>query len=133
MIRRPPRSTRTDTLFPYTTLFLSAQKGGGRGALPSGSISVSKSGTQFDNLNHGASEGRSVDTNSTSSSGVNDEHTNGSGASMSDSQYERGGSFSRASTTTSSSVGTEDSLRSDESRVGNECARTVRSRWSSDT
>src|SRR3546814_3822288 len=24
MIRRPPRSTRTDTLFPYTTLFLSA-------------------------------------------------------------------------------------------------------------
>src|SRR3546814_8236018 len=84
MIRRPPRSTRTDTLFPYTTLFLSAQKGGGRGALPSGSISVSKSGTQFDNLNHGASEGRSVDTNSTSSSGVNDEHTNGSGASMSD-------------------------------------------------
>src|SRR3546814_3086145 len=24
MRRRPPRSTRTDTLFPYTTLFLSA-------------------------------------------------------------------------------------------------------------
>src|SRR3546814_10267829 len=29
MIRRPPRSTRTDTLFPYTTLFRS----GGRTAL----------------------------------------------------------------------------------------------------
>src|SRR3546814_6304197 len=28
MLRRPPRSTRTDTLFPYTTLF--------RSALPSG-------------------------------------------------------------------------------------------------
>src|SRR3546814_5966143 len=26
MIRRPPRSTRTDTLFPYTTLFRSGQK-----------------------------------------------------------------------------------------------------------
>src|SRR3546814_20401318 len=26
MIRRPPRSTRTDTLFPYTTLFRSARK-----------------------------------------------------------------------------------------------------------
>src|SRR3546814_7785669 len=26
MIRRPPRSTRTDTLFPYTTLFRSAKK-----------------------------------------------------------------------------------------------------------
>src|SRR3546814_4915516 len=33
MIRRPPRSTRTDTLFPYTTLFRSllpaAAQGGG--------------------------------------------------------------------------------------------------------
>src|SRR3546814_15705230 len=27
MIRRPPISTRTDTLFPYTTLFRSHQKG----------------------------------------------------------------------------------------------------------
>src|SRR3546814_10641960 len=30
MIRRPPRSTRTDTLFPYTTLFRSK---GGAGTL----------------------------------------------------------------------------------------------------
>src|SRR3546814_489409 len=30
MIRRPPRSTRTDTLFPYTTLFRSLSCGGGR-------------------------------------------------------------------------------------------------------
>src|SRR3546814_5070963 len=29
MIRRPPRSTRTDTLFPYTTLFRSALAKGG--------------------------------------------------------------------------------------------------------
>src|SRR3546814_8926841 len=27
MIRRPPRSTRTDTLFPYTTLFRSGRPG----------------------------------------------------------------------------------------------------------
>src|SRR3546814_20865164 len=27
MIRRPPRSTRTDTLFPYTTLFRSVDLG----------------------------------------------------------------------------------------------------------
>src|SRR3546814_2076856 len=32
MIRRPPRSTRTDTLFPYTTLFRSPH--GGAPALP---------------------------------------------------------------------------------------------------
>src|SRR3546814_12988415 len=31
MIRRPPRSTRTDTLFPYTTLFRARQPGGDRG------------------------------------------------------------------------------------------------------
>src|SRR3546814_11789665 len=30
MIRRPPRSTRTDTLFPYTTLFRSNVNGGGQ-------------------------------------------------------------------------------------------------------
>src|SRR3546814_19631278 len=31
MLRRPPRSTRTDTLFPYTTLFRSGSRpGGGR-------------------------------------------------------------------------------------------------------
>src|SRR3546814_8327585 len=28
MIRRPPRSTRTDTLFPYTTLFRSLRRVG---------------------------------------------------------------------------------------------------------
>src|SRR3546814_6505617 len=28
MIRRPPRSTRTDTLFPYTTLFRSSPASG---------------------------------------------------------------------------------------------------------
>src|SRR3546814_1907321 len=30
MIRRPPRATRTDTRFPYTTLFRSGAGGGGR-------------------------------------------------------------------------------------------------------
>src|SRR3546814_12090902 len=36
MIRRPPISTRTDTLFPYTTLFRSAERPG-RGRVRSGS------------------------------------------------------------------------------------------------
>src|SRR3546814_10917554 len=35
MIRRPPRSTRTDTLFPYTTLFRSQ-----RDRLPVGAVRV---------------------------------------------------------------------------------------------
>src|SRR3546814_17389365 len=40
MIRRPPRSTRPDTLFPYTTLFLSPpghpSRRPGRARLPAG-------------------------------------------------------------------------------------------------
>src|SRR3546814_8692468 len=38
MIRRPPRSTRTDTLFPYTTLFRSppAQRGRGKRTIDGG-------------------------------------------------------------------------------------------------
>src|SRR3546814_4710904 len=39
MIRRPPRSTRTDTLFPYTTLFRSAT-GVPRGALSTAQSSI---------------------------------------------------------------------------------------------
>src|SRR3546814_2603418 len=34
MIRRPPRSTRTDTLFPYTTLFRSLLSGFAAGRRP---------------------------------------------------------------------------------------------------
>src|SRR3546814_9450279 len=34
MIRRPPRSTRTDTLFPYTTLFRSDRSAYGHKAVP---------------------------------------------------------------------------------------------------
>src|SRR3546814_16950282 len=37
MIRRPPRATRTDTLFPYTTLFRS--EGGAGGNVAPGAIS----------------------------------------------------------------------------------------------
>src|SRR3546814_10775466 len=34
MLRRPPRSTRTDTLFPYTTLFRSRGGGAAVGRVP---------------------------------------------------------------------------------------------------
>src|SRR3546814_18110110 len=36
MIRRPPRSTRTDTLFPYTTLFRSSTPQNAKRASPAG-------------------------------------------------------------------------------------------------
>src|SRR3546814_5776294 len=46
MIRRPPRSTRTDTLFPYTTLFRSRDRrqfrGGSGAAFPRGERCMKK-------------------------------------------------------------------------------------------
>src|SRR3546814_13509963 len=44
MIRRPPRSTRTDTLFPYTTLFRSP--GRREASAASGRASMDQGGTQ---------------------------------------------------------------------------------------
>src|SRR3546814_11164 len=44
MIRRPPRSTRTDTLFPYTTLFRSARRDGGRGGRAAGPVPAGRRG-----------------------------------------------------------------------------------------
>src|SRR3546814_12971286 len=42
MLRRPPRSTRTDTLFPYTTLFRSLGRGSsGRASTVSKAASIS--------------------------------------------------------------------------------------------
>src|SRR3546814_13128545 len=41
MIRRPPRSTRTDTLFPYTTLFRSNAAGNHTGTFK-GDVDVSE-------------------------------------------------------------------------------------------
>src|SRR3546814_14610150 len=41
MIRRPPRSTRTDTLFPYTTLFRSSMEIVAEGlAFPEGPVAM---------------------------------------------------------------------------------------------
>lgn len=75
-----------------------------------GSLSVSRAGQQADNLRYGTDETRSTDNSSSSSSGVRDEHSSGSGASTSDGTYERAGVFSRASSTSSSSQSTEDAL-----------------------
>src|SRR3546814_5391395 len=60
MIRRPPRSTRTDTLFPYTTLFRSAgadtvDAGGGNDVLNGGDGADSlHAGAGVDTISGGA-------------------------------------------------------------------------------
>ena len=88
----------------------SGGRGGILGRLPGIGGSVSKSGSQTDALRHATDETRGSDSANTSSSGVRDEHSSGSGASMSDGTYSRSGSFSRASATSSASASTEDSL-----------------------
>lgn len=80
------------------------------GALPGAGVSVSKTGSQQDTLRHGTDSARSTDNSSTASSGVRDEHSNGTGATSSDGTYDRSGVFSRASTTSSSSLTHEQAL-----------------------
>jgi conjugal transfer mating pair stabilization protein TraG len=80
------------------------------GALPGAGVSVSKTGSQQDTLRHGTENTRSTDSSSTASSGVRDEHSNGTGATSSDGTYDRSGVFSRASTTSSSSLTHEQAL-----------------------
>lgn len=80
------------------------------GALPGAGVSVSKTGSQQDTLRHGTDNTRSSDSSSTASSGVRDEHSNGTGATSSDGTYDRSGVFSRASSTSSSSLTHEQAL-----------------------
>lgn len=88
-----------------------------------GSVGVSKAGQQADSLRRGTDETRSTDSSSSSSNGVRDEHSSGSGASMSDGTYDRSGVFSRASSTSSSSQTTEDALA--KARSYSEAARQM--------
>src|SRR3546814_2833239 len=56
MIRRPPRSTRTDTLFPYTTLFRSRHGAdGGVSVRCAGALCRGSAGCQPDHLRGGRS------------------------------------------------------------------------------
>src|SRR3546814_2875419 len=58
MIRRPPRSTRTDTLFPYTTLFRSLEA---RHAEPRGQVHHQQVRGRADGRAHAADDGRETD------------------------------------------------------------------------
>jgi len=76
----------------------------------SGGLNISETGQQQDSLRRGTDETRSSESNSTASSGVRDEHSNGSGAAASDGTYKRAGVFARAATSSSSSLSEEQAL-----------------------
>ncbi len=91
--------------------------------LPGIGGSVTAQGQQQDTLRHGTTDSRSSDNSSSSSSGVRDEHSNGMGATSSDGTYDRSGVFSRASSTSSSSLTHEQALA--RSRSYTETARKL--------
>src|SRR3546814_16595159 len=53
MIRRPPRSTRTDTRFPYTTLFRSSPEGEGLETEKNMTLRAAVQMDPMDNINIG--------------------------------------------------------------------------------
>src|SRR3546814_12170234 len=103
MIRRPPRSTRTDTLFPYTTLFRSPHDGiGGR----------SRAYRRTDGAR--GAQGRPQAQRSLAAPGSAIAARQGTGQPCHQGIHPRCASR----------------CRSEESRVGKECVSTCRSRWS---
>src|SRR3546814_13548230 len=116
MIRRPPRSTRTDTLFPYTTLFRSSDVGAY--AIARGSLAVS---SNYALTYQGAN--LSIDPAAL---------TLTYRAAPVSSIY--GGTPSLTGTATAAGLKNSDTLesRSEERRVGQEWVRKCRSRWSTD-
>src|SRR3546814_16676752 len=99
MIRRPPRSTRTDTLFPYTTLFRSTGWGDTQLKVHLGRLADLEYV-----LIHRMKVGQGYEYEL-----------------LYDGEGEDGGRFV---------MGLAAPGRSEERRVGKECASTCRSRWS---
>src|SRR3546814_12717886 len=120
MIRLPPRSTRTDTLFPYTTLFRShrAVPGCARDLVREGRV-----GTRSKRRKRSRSRGH------LSQRRVQDNRRSGRCPAL----LGRLGTWSRQSGPPSLSLGHASlGVRSAESRVGKECVSTCRSGWSPD-
>src|SRR3546814_11196990 len=102
MIRRPPRTTRTDTLFPYTTLCRSRKP-------PTPAQPRYNSQQQHQQNIPVQAWGDNMSEHRT----------------YSEIRYDNGDSLQEKV------KGAMRNLRSEERRVGKECVRTCRSRWSS--
>src|SRR3546814_16619330 len=115
MIRRPPRSTRTDTLFPYTTLFRSRGEGGDGPALRL----VAR--RQDQPHRPPPLRPRPVPRGDGGGAGTAEHRAGGVGAV---------GELNAAGTIKCISLPLRRYIRSEERRVGKECVSTCRSRWS---
>src|SRR3546814_19387326 len=112
MIRRPPRSTRTDTLFPYTTLFRSRRRRRRASCRPTPS----------------AAKGQGEGTVMTYSIVARDAQSGHLGVSVA-SRFFAVGALVPHLRAGVGALATQ-AFRSEERRVGNECGRTVNHRWS---
>src|SRR3546814_12144738 len=117
MIRRPPRSTRTDTLFPSTTLVRSGDGAAGVYAI-----------TQGQGGFHAPHRPRTAFTAAARKRGFQPfgaaAHDRGAGQFI--------GSVAADRSTRRSTAAQSCRRRSEERRVGKECVSTCRSRWSPD-
>src|SRR3546814_11679525 len=121
MIRRPPRSTRTDTLFPYTTLFRSHH------AVRPVAIGLDLGGELID-VADSTEEGKLVAADDGNAPAVApfdaaQRHEVGIEAVLIAGQH-------RSGLADEVVVGERGDDRSEERRVGKECVSTCRSRWS---
>src|SRR3546814_11547331 len=122
MIRRPPRSTRTDTLFPYTTLFRSACCASGRLSSSSCPLSMPPSCAIFRAAPMTRPLSPALLTRCEVIYSYVTRLTRETRASIED----------YSELVVKYELGLVDSLRSraEERRVGNECVSPCRSRWS---
>src|SRR3546814_16445604 len=119
MIRRPPRSTRTDTLFPYTTLFRSledlrderARSVVHRGDVDGGVLVLERGGDGVECLRQGCGRIHLERTVGFARGRAAGGDVGGAGGER---DHEQGGARRG---------------RSEERRGGKECASTSRSRW----
>src|SRR3546814_2404643 len=70
MIQRPPRSTRTDTLFPYTTLFRSAFAKASRQLIADLDLEIGEEGMAEDDASEAEGEDEGGDVDETSEGGT---------------------------------------------------------------
>src|SRR3546814_19233615 len=127
MRRRPPRATRTDTLFPYTTLFRSTAEAT-RALIDAGADAVKV----------GIGPGSICTTRVVAGVGVPQltaimecarEAAKSDVPVIGDGGLRTSGDAAKALAAGASALMIGSMLRSEERRVGKECVRTCRSRW----
>src|SRR3546814_18806527 len=129
MIRRPPRSTRTDTLFPYTTLFRSGERTGNVD-LVTVALNLYTQGihpeldfSDIDGVRKVVEECNQIPVHPRHPYVGDLVHTAFSGSHQD--AIRKGFAQQKPDT-----LGEVPYLRSEERRVGKECVSTCRSRWS---